>query len=728
MDARIVFRSRYRAHVIDDDTLALRSERGPEVLTGPGLGAIARLIDGRRSIEQVLAGVRRRVDAPTALYMIEDLIGRAVLATGRAVEPARPMRVGALTRMLALGPGARRVAAVRSHWIGRAWPAAPAWKATAGNRARGTLDVVVVDDYLRGELAHVNAHALESRRRWLLVQPWGEIAWIGPLFEPGSSACWECLAHRLRGHRVVEAWLARRDRRWPAPVPLMGTTESAVAVMSHVVRHASLTRRTDSPLRGHLLRLDLLNGRWSAHAIRRRPQCPACGAPGRSPSTRAKPSIDNAARRSDRVGSGGTPRNPFPHLTDPITGVIEAITIVERPSWPSVCLTIAPTATHRLNLTFARAWRSQIEPASGKGFSAAEAIRSAAGEGVERFCGEYEGTEARLTSTLGALGDRAMDPRDVMLFSDAQYASAGAGFRAGDDGVSTVPRRFDARASMEWTPVWSLTQRRERYLPTACLYYGHPDTARLGMCRADSNGCAAGATTAHALYRGLLELIERDAVAIWWYNRIRRPSASLAVLAGSRARGLVRDCRRNGRDVWLLDLTIDVEVPVYAALSARRRGLPRIAFGFGADLNPRQAAVRAMAEMGQVLATTQGEGVDDDTLAPAIADWFRRGTLRRDPYVVPKGRAEARRGSQPRSHAAACRVLQRRLERRGLEVLCLSQTRPDVGVPVMRAIVPGLRHFWPRFAPGRLFDVPVSMGWREAPVPEAELNPTAFFL
>ena len=58
-----------------------------------------------------------------------------------------------------------------------------------------------------------------------------------------------------------------------------------------------------------------------------------------------------------------------------------------------------------------------------------------------------------------------------------------------------------------------------------------------------------------------------------------------------------------------------------------------------------------------------------------------------------------------------------------MEFLVLDQTRPDIGMPVARVIVPGLRHFWERFAPGRLFDVPVAMGWRDSPLAETELNP-----
>ena len=62
-------------------------------------------------------------------------------------------------------------------------------------------------------------------------------------------------------------------------------------------------------------------------------------------------------------------------------------------------------------------------------------------------------------------------------------------------------------------------------------------------------------------------------------------------------------------------------------------------------------------------------------------------------------------------------------KRAGLDFLVLDQTRPDIEVPVVRVIVPGLRHFYRRFAPGRLYDVPVKLGWRDQPLSEDELNP-----
>src|SRR4029453_11984300 len=64
----------------------------------------------------------------------------------------------------------------------------------------------------------------------------------------------------------------------------------------------------------------------------------------------------------------------------------------------------------------------------------------------------------------------------------------------------------------------------------------------------------------------------------------------------------------------------------------------------------------------------------------------------------------------------------------GLETLLVDLTRPDAGLHAVKVVVPGLRHIWPRFGPGRLYEVPVRLGWREGPLGEDELNPVPLFL
>jgi len=72
-----------------------------------------------------------------------------------------------------------------------------------------------------------------------------------------------------------------------------------------------------------------------------------------------------------------------------------------------------------------------------------------------------------------------------------------------------------------------------------------------------------------------------------------------------------------------------------------------------------------------------------------------------------------------RQDIVTCRKL---AAKQGIEILILDQTRPDVGFPVVRVVAPGLRHFWARFGPGRLYDVPVREGWLSRPRREEELN------
>jgi ribosomal protein S12 methylthiotransferase accessory factor len=62
-----------------------------------------------------------------------------------------------------------------------------------------------------------------------------------------------------------------------------------------------------------------------------------------------------------------------------------------------------------------------------------------------------------------------------------------------------------------------------------------------------------------------------------------------------------------------------------------------------------------------------------------------------------------------------------------MEMLLVDLTRPDVNLHVVRVIVPGLAHFWPRFGTKRLFDVPVKMGWIKTPNLEKDLNPVPFY-
>jgi Uncharacterized conserved protein len=138
--------------------------------------------------------------------------------------------------------------------------------------------------------------------------------------------------------------------------------------------------------------------------------------------------------------------------------------------------------------------------------------------------------------------------------------------------------------------------------------------------------------------------------------------------------------------------------------------------------------------MNQMLAMARdGRETDDLQLEDAeTLAWLTTATLETQPYLAPDPTVPPRtRADFPVRHSgdlladlAVCRA---RIESLGMEVLVLDQTRTDVGMPVAKVIVPGLRHFWARYGAGRLYEVPVTMGWLERPLTEDALNPISIF-
>jgi ribosomal protein S12 methylthiotransferase accessory factor len=352
----------------------------------------------------------------------------------------------------------------------------------------------------------------------------------------------------------------------------------------------------------------------------------------------------------------------------------------------------------------------------GKGSTAEQGEASALMEAIERYSGIFQGDEIRVSRrfTDFPAGD-AILPNEVLLFSDAQYRAN----QAPTNNTDVAPDPFDRSAEIEWSPVWSLRDQRFKYLPTSLLYFSYRGPG------ADSNGCAAGNTLEEAIVQGFLELVERDSYAIWWYNRLERPEADLGQFDDPYIRDLKGQLAETGRQLWMLDITSDLGIPSFVTIAHWvEKSEEFVEFGSGAHFDARIAALRAMTELNQFLSIgLMGRGSAEN---PSRED-FDPFRLVDFPYLIPHGSPAVRPDVgwnfgqlDKREQVLACVRL---VARAGLDFLVLDQTRPDIEVPVVRVIVPGLRHFYRRFAPGRLYDVPVKLGLRDRPLSESELNP-----
>ena len=506
-------------------------------------------------------------------------------------------------------------------------------------------------------------------------------ALCGPIHAPGRWPCADCLDHWLAMNLFDAAGgVEASDDLVPlvAKAIEMLSIEAAATEPAHV-RHDAISLRvgTDRPGR---------------HAVFPRLDCPRCG--------------DAAPRPL-----------PLRSHCSPWTGIVNRVELTAHPTAGAYRATAGwasplpqPGARHLL----------KRQDSFGRGCTPADAEAGCIGEAIERYSLIYRGDEPLVRARIDDVD--AMHPDRIQLFSAAQYHDREAWNAAADEEMH-VPAPFDPAIAIDWLEAKALRGTRHRLVPAACClmwYEGRPGEPE--FARADTIGCAAGTTWDDAVTGALLEWIERDAMAIWWDNRLRRPGLRPESFGSPEIDEVVAGLAAIGRRLFLLDCTTDVGIPAYVSIAPRHDGSEPL-ISSAADLSPRRAAVRAATEVGQVWYEAQRSR----SLAPVIHRWLTAATITTDPYLAPIELIDAPPEPAAGTTRAWIRIVEQ-LEAVGLEAYAVDHSRADVTLRTVRAVVPGLRHIWNRRAPGRLYDVPVAMGWLERPPAEIDLNPIRCWL
>jgi bacteriocin biosynthesis cyclodehydratase domain-containing protein len=596
--------------------------------------------------------------------------------------------------------------------------------------------VVVTPDYLEPELEAFGRLAYERRIRWLPVKPRGVIPWIGPLFLPAETGCVECLLDRVRGHRRLEVeQILKNGGKQSLRLSVAKTVHSIEMVAGLLaVELEKLAAGGASELVGAVFTLDFRTLRLERHPLTKREQCPVCGTilhtNTRTIALPKEPLRLQSREKADycdggeRVCSAVETLEKYAHLISPITGVVGQLTPLEG---IPACFVQVIKSDWNVRGSGEKALSGQNARLPGAGFSTGkgrtvpQARASALGEAIERYCSQYEGYEPHFRAPFVELDNVAIHPHDLMGFSERQYTEREAWRQKGV--TAYVPDPYDAVRPIDWSPAWSLSQDRWRLIPSAFAYFCYPRERGGDICRGCSNGVAAGNCLEEAIMQGFFELVERDAMAMWWYHKLRKPSVDWRGFDSSFVAAADAAINELGMRLEILDLTTDLGIPVFSAnLFNQNENLCFKSNGLGCHHDPRIALERAVSELGQ---TWTLPDMDAYSLKFQDIPLSRELFLQADPHKTPKTASDfvrERRGDFLDDIEDVVRLLRTR----GLEMLAMDLTRPDVGFPVARVIVPGLVHFWPRFGCRRLFEVPKAAGWIEGGAGEEGLNPVPF--
>jgi bacteriocin biosynthesis cyclodehydratase domain-containing protein len=260
------------------------------------------------------------------------------------------------------------------------------------------LKITLVNDYLEGRLHELNRRHLSDGTRWLLVQPSGIFPLVGPVFSPGNTACWICLAERMKRNREIKALLDRGSARRIVTSPLAQGMfgRSAIQLAAVEIAKAIATGfRTD--LHDHIISLDLMGLAIAKHYVAPRPQCAACGReelrnPGRAAiplELRADGKLVMTSGGYRAVSSSATVARFRKHVS-PLTGVVSRLDRIEADLPMNTNYRAVPNFSGPAETV--DELRAGLSGGSfGKGSTSEQGEASALMEAIERYSGDFSG-------------------------------------------------------------------------------------------------------------------------------------------------------------------------------------------------------------------------------------------------------------------------------------------------------------------------------------------------
>lgn len=715
-------------------------------------GVEIRPLDERRSLLTV-GEQHHIVDVPASVVQVlvwawhegrDDLVGGEFATAAAGLRPlleaARP-RMSPAPPVAATrhgrGPAARAVLAGDDDLVSAAArrlradddvqlapPGPPRTVATAAFSASRLL-VVALRGGREREFVDMDRICHDLRVPWLAVELSRGRLWVGPLVTPGVGASYEDAA----GRRLASARNAGVHRALRTPAvggdqgPDAADLPALFDAMWEVVADAA-----EAVAREGLLEApgDLLHELWLDAADVRRRAHPVLPLPHRRTRHRAH-TVDD--------------------LVDERAGVITRVREVRHHE--RVPAGLVTRQADVADIRAVTAWANNVL-CQGSAFDDADSAHAAAvGESVERYCGNILDTLPVRHGSFAALrraGVPVLDPRRLVLYSDAQYAAPGFPF---------VP--LGADLPVHWVPGRSAVTGEEVWVPASMVYvnwYSADVAAAPPTNFCAFAGIAAGPGEDFAVMSALEEIVERHATMVWWLNAQPLP----------RVEGVATPAVAPGTRVTFVHLDNEFGVPVAAAV-VHDDDDRLVNVGFSARPDFASAAAKALTEAYTLQegsrdllhadglhwrVMTEGE-LNGRAFKPWRADRRYLDDFRPDMHDCDDLMVQQQVYLDPRAGALMSPLLEpvatRRLDElpvlpdrsrqtmvsalagAGVEPIVVDITTPDIastGLRVVRVIAPGTIGNAPAAFPflgrGRAQRIAVELGWRDAPIAEDAVN------
>lgn len=367
----------------------------------------------------------------------------------------------------------------------------------------------------------------------------------------------------------------------------------------------------------------------------------------------------------------------------------------------------------------------------GAGITRADAYHSAIGEAIERYCAGFYDEAHFLKTSYSEMRDRAVDIHKIVLYSESQYASLDFPYK----------KIFDETV-INWDLGWSVSQKKEIYVPASLVYlpYVYKDPNEF-IGPSTSTGLACGRTKEEAILSGLYEVVERDAIANTWLNKLSMPKINFPT-GNKNIDRLYEKYLKAGLELILIDITTDIQLPTYFSICISHVE-PICSVGASTRLDAESSAIKAIIEAAQTRMWAKYlykerprpsfdefnslSNFDDHVLLYCYKEMDDNIRFLIDSNTSTPLRTD---GSQNFGNASEkLEYCVKILGEKGFEVIYVDLTTPDIkelGYTVVKVIVPGLIPLHgdnrPFLGSNRLYTLPQLLGYDNKKRDESDLN------
>ena len=259
---------------------------------------------------------------------------------------------------------------------------------------------------------------------------------------------------------------------------------------------------------------------------------------------------------------------------------------------------------------------------------------------------------------------------------------------------------IELQPTFTWVQGDDLLSGDRRWVPYECVSLGRVRPER-AVFASSSSGLGSGNSHNEALSHAICEVVERHSLSIWdgLPDVIRSATrVDLATIEDNACQSLLERCRHAGAAVGVWNVTCEIGIPAFSCYIAQRTPSYARAVGpaAGSGCHPSRdvALARAITEAAQSRLTRIAgarDDLSDGAFAPLRGSRFVKHVLE----FIDAG-SDRRFDHAPTWDStdvgADVHWELERLRRAGMrEVVSVDLTRAELGIPVVRATIPGLK-------------------------------------